>query len=412
MPSFACRSRDASGAVVERTLEAASRREALGILEASDLAPIDVTELRPDDGATARPPSRCGETRGADQRLRPRQLRRFSIQLASSLRAGVPVLAALRSLRAQAEARTYRAVLTHLMGAIEGGSSLSAAMRDLPRAFPAAYVGTIEAGEKAGSVDETLDDLAGYLEAEMDVRADVRSALTYPAIVVGVLLIACVTLVGFVVPRFAAFYSGFDTRLPLPTRILIGGSRLVQDHGGWIVLGAGLLALAGVRLSRLEPVRRALDRWVLGVPVLGHMLETAGTLRVVQMLRLATGAGVPLLESLRTIAMAIGNRKIRGDLWAVAAGVEAGRSLSDGLEAAGCLPFDARQMLATGEESGSLQQACAVVAEQYRKELRYLAKNLATFIEPLLTLFLAAFVLFLALAAFLPMWDMVKLVGK
>lgn len=411
MAAFACRTRDAAGQVVERTIDADSRRDAMRLLEECGLSPIEITEVLQHGPAISGNATEASQrTARGNLRLKRKELRRFSIQLGSSLKAGVPILGALTSISQGTEDEKYRALLAQMMTDVEGGLPLSGAMRNQPKAFPGVYVGTIEAGEKSGTLDEMLDNLAEYLEAEIEARADVRSALLYPAIVIGSLCLAITVLIVFVVPRFAEFYSGFDTELPLPTRILISGSELLANHGLAALIVLVALAYGGIRLVRIEKVRGMLDRKLLRLPLIGHFIETAIVLRFAQMLGLFTKAGVPMLEALRTIASATGNTKIREDLQAVAAGIEAGETLAHGLEATGCCPPDARQMIATGERTGSLDRACSIVTEQYKKELHYLTKNSATFIEPLLTLVLACVVLFVALAVFLPMWDLSKVV--
>jgi MSHA biogenesis protein MshG len=337
---------------------------------------------------------------------------RFSLQLASSLGAGVPLIAGLQSIAAQTDDRAFQAVLRRIVLDIEGGLSLSAAMLRHPRTFPPVYARTVAAGEQSGTVDKMLNDLAEFLEAEMEVVSDVRSALLYPAIVVSTLCVAIAVLVLFVVPRFTEFYSRFGTDLPLPTRMLISGSRVLGEHGVLLVLALAGIVAGCVRFVRSPGGRSRVDRVLLRVPVVGRVIETAATLRVVQVLGLSTQAGLPMLESLELIASTTSNTTMRDEIRAVGAGVRSGETLADSMEAAGCFPPSARQMLASGEATGSLERACFAVGKHYRKELHYLTKNLATFIEPLLTLVLAGIVLFVALAVFLPMWDLVKVVQQ
>jgi type II secretory pathway component PulF len=255
-----------------------------------------------------------------------------------------------------------------------------------------------------------LDDLADYVEAEMEIRADIRSAVLYPCLVLSTLFVGMSILIFFVVPRFAVFYSSFKAELPLPTRSLIALSNFIQSYGPWVAGGAVLLTITTVRLQRILAVRAWRDRTLQKIPIVGRMIETATTLQIARMLQLITRAGLPLLEGLETIAAAVRNAKSRADLREVAAGIATGATLAEGLDSARCLPIDARQIIATGEQTGTLNQACGVVAQQYKKELRYLTKNMSTFIEPLLTLFLAVVVLYVALAAFLPMWEMARVV--
>jgi MSHA biogenesis protein MshG len=414
MTAYTCKSRDPSGTVVERTIDAASRSAAIGLLERDGLFPVSVTEAAQAGGPPppgASPAFQPGRRR-SDRKIKRKELMGFSVQLNSSLIAGVPILTALRSIRKQTADKRFEAVLGDLLVDIEGGLSLSGAMQNYPKAFPQVYTRTVAAGEQSGSLDQMLGNLADHLEAEIETRADVRTALMYPVIVISVLCAAISVLIVFVVPRFTDFYSGFGAELPLPTRILIATSDLFSKYG---LLAPFVLAGLGygfLRLVRTRIGRSVLDRALLRTPLVGHMIETAITLHTVQILGLSCRAGVPLLESLRVIATSTGNGVIRSRIEAVTAQVTAGSTLADSMEAAGCFPPSARQMMASGEATGSLERSCFVVAKHFKKELHYLTKNLAIFIEPLLTLFLAVIVLFIALAVFLPMWDLVKVVKK
>jgi len=385
------------------------------LLEQVGLCPVKITEVQREPvaraaaagtGAAGPVSSRRGN------RVNRKELMHFSLQLSSSLSAGVPLLTSITNFAEQTQNPSFRTVLTQMVLDIQGGASLSSAMARHPRVFPFVYCRTIAAGEQSGTVERMLTDLAEYLEAEMQVISDVRSALLYPAIVVGTLCIAISVLILFVVPRFTEFYSRFGTELPLPTRVLISGTNLLTNHGVLMAIGfAGLVALA-MKLVRSPGGRSWIDRALLRVPVLGRLIETALTLRVVQILGLSTQAGLPMLESLDLIASTTSSKKMSGDIRRVASGVRGGATLTESMKAANCFPLPARQMLASGESSGSLERACFAIAKQYQRELHYLTKNLATFIEPLLTLVLAGIVLFVALAVFLPMWNLVKIVQQ
>ena len=426
MAAFTCEARDASGGLVRRTVDAASESEALLLLEREGLFPVEISPALPADadsreGAAARPrkrrrsvlapaPAARDGGRRVDRRFRGKELLNFTIQLGSSLGAGVPILAALESIAKQAPNPFAEAIFCQMHADIDGGLALSAAMRNHPKAFSEVYCSTVAAGEQSGTLDEVLANLAEFVETDLDVRSDVRSALLYPAIVIATLTIAIGVLVVFVVPRFASFYSGFDAELPLPTRILIGGSTLLTDNAVAALVALAALAFGFARAIGTASGRRALDGFLRRVPVVSRMLDVARTLHVTQMLELFTRAGIPILQGLETITTTVSSAHLREKLDAVAEHVAAGSSLADGLEAADCLPPTARQMIASGQSAGTLEVSCAAVTAQYKKELRSFTKNLATLIEPFLTLVLAIVVLFVALAVFLPMWDIVHVV--
>ena len=427
MATFECTSRDRQGQTVEKTLDAPTRRDAIASLEAAGLFPVEIKEILtgagfpdPADGGGAAKASdggliapfgkkSAGDQR-VDGRLKGKALLNFTIQLNSMISAGVPILGALTSMAGFAENDRLRAILHQMSADLRSGDPLSVSMQRHPKAFSNEYSSSVAAGEHSGSLEDVLDNLADYVEADMELRSDVRSAILYPIIVLATLSLAIGVLILFVVPRFAKFYEGFDTELPLPTRILIGVSNGMTGYLPIVLLGL-VGAFFGVRhLLRTPKGREFREAFWSKVPVFGHLIETANTLRVTQMLGLFTNAGVPILQGLTTIAATTSSQKMRRRIMDVSSFVASGRTLADSLEAANCLPPTARHMLASGESTGNLARACSAVSAQYKKELSYVTKNLSTLVEPMLTLLLAGVVLFVALAVFLPMWDMVKVI--
>ncbi|MBC8405210.1 MAG: type II secretion system F family protein [Planctomycetes bacterium] len=420
MTSFACRTRNEAGSVIEKVIQANSKREALTLLQRDGLFPISVSAVAVAEYAIG---NTQGESKGSGRTLLTakqrkkggtkvsrKELMQFSLQLSGSLSAGIPIMGALKSVRGLIKNPNFKRVLAGICVDLESGISLSEAMEKHPRVFPAVYTGTISAGEKSGTLDNMLENLAEYLEADMEVRSDLKSAIMYPAIVIVTLCIAIVVLMVFVVPRFATFYSGFGSELPLATKILINGSDFISNNLLFIVGGLVALGFALKALFRRPKVRRKMDRIILKIPVIGKLVQTAITLQVIQILGLFTQAGVPILEALQTAASTTGNSKIKQDILNVATEISVGETMTTGMEKSDCFPQEARQMLANGESTGSMERACFAVVRRFKKELRYQTKTVATLIEPLLTLVLAVIVLFVALAVFLPMWDMVKVV--
>ena len=409
MTLYACKTRDTQGVVIKKTIVADSKQEVQRQLQDRGLFAIQIREQRQVGGSsksTSTGPSILG------RRVSGQEILRLTWQLGSSIAAGVPILTALESIQEQTSDVALKAVLGEMCSDVEGGMSLSSAMASHPRAFSTVYVNTVAAGERTGSLEQLLDNLADFQEADLEARADVRSALIYPAIVIGVLCLAVSVLMIFVVPRFAAFYTGFGADLPLPTRMLIGFSTALTEYLMPVLAGVALCGYGLTRFLRSSPGKRQADRLMLRLPVIGSVIKISILLRVVQMLGLFSQAGLPVLNGLEIIAGATNNTRYRQALRKAAADVAAGESLSESLKETGTFPPAFRQMIATGESSGSLEKSCLTMALQYKKQLRYLTKNLAILIEPLLTLVLAGIVLFVALATFLPMWDLVKVIRK
>ena len=401
MTTFACKTRDNAGVVVQKTIEADSQREIAALLRKDGLFPIQIKKIRAGSSSS----DKTGGRRPG-KRIKPRQVLDFTSRLAASLGAGVPILSSVALMRDQCSNPAFKEVLTAIFTDIEGGQPLSAALASHPRAFDEIFVNSVEAGEASGSLDAILETLAEFTEADMAVRNDVRSALMYPAILISTLGMAITVLMIFVVPRFTVLYSDMGSDLPLPTQILVAFSSAVTDYFWPMACALGALGYGLLRYVRTPKGRLKADSLLLHVPIIGGLIDTAITLRAVQMLGLFCHVGMPILEGLGLIARTTRNSKIRGKLEDLADAVACGETLSSAMEEVECFDPSVRQMIQTGEVTGSLETSCRTVTVQLRKDLSYLTRNLSTFIEPLMTLGLAVIVLFVALATFLPMWDM------
>jgi len=399
--TFACKTRDSAGAVVQRTIEADSQREIAALLRADGLFPIQIKKIRSGSSSAGR-----SDGRSPGKRIKPRQVLDFTSRLAASLGAGVPILSSIALMRDQCSNPAFKELLADIYSDVEGGQPLSTALSAHPRAFDDVFVNSVAAGEASGSLDAILGTLAEFTEADMAVRNDVRSALMYPAILISTLGMAITVLMIFVVPRFTVLYSDMGSDLPLPTLILVGFSSAFTHYFWPVACALGALGYGLHRYLRTPRGRLKADSLLLHVPVIGGLIETAITLRAVQMLGLFCHVGMPILDGLGLIARTTRNSKIRGKLEDLANSVACGETLSSAMEAVECFDPAVRQMIQTGEVTGSLEMSCETVTVQLRKDLSYLTRNLSTFIEPLMTLGLAVIVLFVALATFLPMWDM------
>lgn len=414
MSTFRCKSRDGNGRLDERTLSVATRREAIAQLQASGLLPIAVDEV---SGQAARPSkpakaSKSGKTEPGERTVRAKRIPqkdvgRFTDQLAGLMGAGVPILAGIAAVGEQTQNESFREVLKAMYADVKGGMSLSGSMQRHPQAFTEAYVNSVAAGEASGTLEQFLSNLAEFIEADLEVRNDVRGALLYPAILITTLGLAVTVLVVFVVPRFARLY-GNSSDLPLPTKLLMGVSSLMTDSLIWVLSVLALAIWAFVTYTRTADGRRRVDELVLKIPIIGKLIDTAITLRVMQMMALFQQVGMPVIEGLRTIGRTVANRRVRSQMQEISEAVASGESLSSSMAMAKCFSPAVRQMIASGESSGSLAKSFATVAGQLKKDLKHHTKNLAICIEPILTVFLAVVVLFVALAAFLPMWNLAQ----
>lgn len=404
MPSFVYRARDKHGALVTGSLDAASLAETEASLDRMGLIPINVRQ----GGAAFKLP----DIKRLFQTIPQQELIVFSRQLATLFSAGVPITKALATLERQSPVEAFRQVVKSLRLEIEAGSTLAAALRKHPAVFPELYASMVEAGEAGGILDEVLRRLASMLEKNAENRAKIKSATLYPKIVVGGLAIAIVILMSFVVPKFAQLYSSFKIELPLPTRMLIAISNFASAY--WYLFAAGSIALflavkAGLRTERGKD---AWDRFIIKVPIFGPIIHKSVLSRFSRVLGSLYRSGLPILQSLDIVSRAVDNRMIAAEIKRIETEVRAGKPLSEELASSGQFPPMVIQMVAVGEDTGGLDEMLDKVSEYYDQEIDSAIRNLAATLEPVLLAFIFGIVLFLALAIFLPMWDIIKVVKR
>ena len=404
MPSFLYRARDKSGALVTGSLEAASMDEIEASLDRMGLIPINVTQ--------GKPSFRLTTLRKFFEKIPPQEIIVFSRQLATLFGAGVPLTKALFTLERQASAEPFRKVVKSLREDIEAGSGLAAAIRKHPAVFPELYASMIEAGEAGGILEEVLKRLAAMLEKNSENRAKIKSATLYPKIVVAGLAVAIIILMSFVVPRFSQLYSSFKIELPLPTRMLIAISDFALSY--WYLLLAGGISLF-IALKVFLRTERGKDFWdksIIKIPIFGPLILKSVLSRFSRVLGSLYRSGLPILQSLDIVSRAVDNRLIAAEVKRIEGEVRAGRPLSEELGKSGQFPPLVVQMVGVGEDTGGLDEMLDKVSEYYDQEVDASIRNLATTLEPVLLAFIFAIVLFLALAIFLPMWDIIKVVKR
>jgi MSHA biogenesis protein MshG len=332
----------------------------------------------------------------------------FTSSLATMHRAGIPLLRALNVIRIGGPKSRFNFVIDRLRTEIQSGRMLSEAMDTYPDIFSSVYVSCVAAGEESGRLEQTLDELALMLEREMELTRQIKSGIRYPLIVISAIVGAFIVLINFVVPKFAAFYSTFNAQLPLPTRIILGVSHFCTTYWPLVllaVIGAGI----GFRmLIHNEQGRLWFDTQILRIPVLGGLIIRGSVARFSLMLQIMVAAGLPLVKSVTILAATVKNTAIAAEIRLLADVFRRGREVDIASGQFHLIPRQALQMLAIGLESGNLEAMLKEVGNHYTKQVLYTSRQLTSIIEPILTLVLGAFVLILALAIFLPMWNLIK----
>jgi len=388
------------GQRVEGELEAEDRAAATRQLSSGELV---VTEIRQKRQALG---TRLGF---AGRRLKEQKVIFFAHSLATLHRSGVALSSALELMARQASDENERRVIESVRSQVMRGRSLAEALSDQEPAFPALLAGAVEVGEVAGALDRTLDSAASLLERDEAAKAQLRSALRYPILVIAAVAVALVVLLTFVVPRFAKTYAELGAALPLPTVILIQVSSLLVNHWYLPVGGGALMVVAGWRALQTEGGRRRFESLVFRVPVVGSVVVKSLTSRTCEILRVLSEAGLPVLYALEMAAKTIGNHVFSTELLEVRNAVAEGQDLASRFRSSRVFPALTGELIAVGERSGALEQMLETAAQFYRQETDRERKRMTALIEPALTVCLGLLVLGIALAIFLPIWDSVSL---
>ena len=331
----------------------------------------------------------------------------FTRQLATMLKAGVPLLQSFEIVaRGHGNARFSR-LMMEVKGRIEAGSSLADAFRQYPAHFDNLYWNLVAAGESSGMIDAILDRLATYKEKILALKSKIKSALFYPSAVVTVAIIVVWVIMIFVIPAFKDVFSSFGASLPAPTQLVIDISDFVVAWwwAAFLAIGGGIFGLS-VLVKRSDTMRYSFDRLLLKFPVIGDILEKATIARWTRTLATMFAAGVPLVESLDAVAGAAGNAVYQNATRRIQTEVSTGTSLTNAMMGTQLFPNMVLQMVQIGEESGSLDAMLTKIADFYEREVDDAVAALSSLLEPLIIVFLGVVVGGLVVAMYLPIFKL------
>jgi general secretion pathway protein F len=400
MPAFAYQALDTTGKTQRGVLQGDNARAVRASLRERGLNPLEVA-----------PVEATREQAGLFRRgLSSAQLALLTRQLATLLKAGLPIDEALAALAEQNEDARSRTLVVALRSRVMEGASLATALADAPESFPEIYRASIAAGEQSGRLDQVLSRLADYSEAREALNQKVWAALAYP-LLLSIVAIAIVSgLLAYVVPQIVGVFVQMHQTLPWPTRALIALSDFVKDWG-WLLLLLVIAAAIGGRLAlRAQQVRFAWHRFVLRLPLIGRLTRAANTARCTRTLALLTASAVPLLDSLQIAAQVMPNLPMREAVRRAALKVREGGSFSRSLEDSGYFPPVALRLIASGERAGELEHMLEEAANQQQRELDRWMTVLASVLGPLVILVVGAMVLFIVLAILLPIFNLNQMV--
>ncbi len=331
----------------------------------------------------------------------------FTNNLLTMYKAGIPLLQILTIMRIGPPSSRYNQAIQQIKHKVQAGKLLSQAMEDYDDLFPRVYTSSIAAGEESGKLDEILEELAVMLEREMELTRQIKAGIRYPLIVITAIIGAFLVLITYVVPKFVDFYGSFGAKLPLPTRILIGVSNFFAEY--WIMVLAAVAAIVfGFRkLISTEKGKLWVDEKLLKLPIFGNLILKGNVARFTLMFRILFKSGLPIVKSLDVLHDSVKNSVIGQEIGKLKEVFREGKDSALTSGAFTYFPQLALQMIAIGLESGSLEKMLFQVGQHYSKEVQYTSRQLTSILEPILTLVLGVFVLILALAVFLPMWNLI-----
>jgi type IV pilus assembly protein PilC len=402
VPEFVCRLGSPDGKVLELRRVAASREALRRELEGEGFHIFDVSPAR----------SRLSVPFfGKRTKVSGQEFLLFNTQLATLLRAGLPLAQGLELLRDQQTNEHFKALLNKVHQQVTTGVSLSDAFLSLGDVFPRLYPNTLRAGERSGELETVLGRYVEYQRLSETVRKKIIGALTYPAVLVALSVVLVVILMVRVIPAFSTFYVQFDAELPLPTKIVMGISTALKDH--FLIVGAVIIGLFfALRMWRQSPSgRRITDRWRLRIPVVGRLAHLFAASQFTRSLAVLLGGGTPMVPALETSTTSVSNSYISELFRGCVQEVQEGRALSDSLEDTRQMPELALAMMRVGESTGALPEMLEHTSGFFDEEIEFSLARLVTLFEPLILVVMGIIVAGLLLAVYYPLLTTVSKIG-
>lgn len=398
--TYTYRVRDRSGSLRNGELLADSQELVLARLRELDYIPLQIKVKR--EGMSREINLR--------QKVKLKDLALFSRQFATMINSGLPLLRSLAILEEQTQSSQLTKVIADVRVEVEQGTALSAAMGKHPKAFPALYVAMCRAGETSGTLDQVLLRLAETLEREVSLRQRIKSAMTYPIVVLGLVVIILTAMLVFVVPQFEDLFADLGGVLPLPTRLLLKVSDIVRSFFLFVV-GGFVLAVFGFRQwLKTERGRYLFDRFKLKIPIFGQLFHKTALSRFARNLGVLSRSGVPILQALDIVADTVNNALVAEAVRDMQEHVKQGESLAQPLQQHKVFPPMVVQMLSVGEETGALDTMLEKVAEFYDDEITAMVDSLTAMIEPVLIAIVGGVVGLIIIALYMPMFRIFDLI--
>lgn len=343
-------------------------------------------------------------------KVKLKELAIFSRQFATMINSGLPLLRTLAILEEQSEAKELKRVVGEMRIDVEKGSSLSTALAKHPRSFSRLYIAMVRAGETSGNLDQVMVRLADTIENEVSLRHKIKSAMTYPVVVLILVTLILAAMLLFVVPTFEDLYSSLGGQLPLPTRILLAVSEAFRKFFLVFVAIVGVLAWLFRRWKSSDKGRLTFDRMKLKMPIFGTLFHKAALSRFSRTLSVLNRSGVPILQALDIVADTVNNAVIAEAVRDVQSSVKEGESLATPLARHEVFPPMVVQMIAVGEETGALDTMLAKIADFYDEEVAAAVESLTALIEPVMIAIVGGAVGTIVICLYMPLFNIINLI--
>ena len=405
MATFAYVGRTRSGAVKKGELSAKTRDEAVDQLRKQSVVVTSLEEKKSGKG---------GFNLSFGSGLTDKDLVVFTRQFGTMINAGLPLVQCLEILSTQSENKVLRETVGEVKTQVEAGSTFSDALRRHPKVFDDLYVNLVHAGEVGGLLDTILTRLAQYIEKAMKLKGAIKSAMIYPAAILGVAVVVITVLMIWVIPIFAKMFnelSGGKMGLPGPTQLVIDISNMFTSYW-YVMLGSIVAIIFGVKkYYATAQGRMAIDKFLLKTPVFGDLIRKASVAKFTRTLGTLLASGVPLLDGLAICAKTAGNKVIEMTLVNARVSISGGKTIADPLAASGVFPKMVTHMIAVGESTGALDAMLGKIADFYEDEVDSAVAALTSLLEPIMMIFLGIVIGFIVIAMYLPIFKMSEAIG-
>jgi type IV pilus assembly protein PilC len=335
----------------------------------------------------------------------------FCRQFSTMIDAGLPIIQCLDILQAQQDNPTFKKTLKEIKESVESGQTLAEALKKYPKQFDTLFVNMIAAGEAGGILDTILQRLSAYMEKAARLKAQVKGAMTYPAITMAVAIIVVAVIMIFVIPVFEAMFADFGGALPLPTQYVVAASDFARGYWYIIFGGCVLFGIAFKKFYATEKGRGMADSASLKLPIIGPLLRRVAVAKFTRTMGTMLSSGVAILEALEIVAKTAGNKTVEEAIYATRGGIAEGRTMSDPLSESGVFPAMVCQMISVGESTGALDDMLEKIADFYDEEVDQAVENLTAAIEPVMMVFMGVVIGGLVVSMYLPIFKMAGAVG-